>query len=184
VAKVHGGFPAMNTSARQSLVVAEQGARKARSNGERRTNTGIDEIAAQPKAEGWAGGKPRVFVAAENRLLREALSRMLAKGGNRGSVCDSKGASVRAQGADFTDRCVGRGNRIFTVRTGRCPRISSEKRFSGGRRRRRASGASGGGGLSRAHSARCFSSISRGRQPRFLPRACTSGWGSRAANSN
>jgi DNA-binding NarL/FixJ family response regulator len=63
-------------------VVAEQSQRKARSNGECRTNLGIDEIAAQPKAEGCAGGKPRVFVAAENRLLREALSRMLAKGGN------------------------------------------------------------------------------------------------------
>src|SRR5882762_5310068 len=28
-----------------------------------------------------AGAKPRVFVAAENRLLREALSRMLVKSG-------------------------------------------------------------------------------------------------------
>jgi DNA-binding NarL/FixJ family response regulator len=73
---------AMNTSARQSVVVPEQGQRKTCSNGERRTNIGIDEVAAQPKAEGWAGGKPRVFVAAENRLLREALTRMLAKSGN------------------------------------------------------------------------------------------------------
>lgn len=72
----------MNTSARQSLVVAEQSQRKVRSNGEHRTNIGVDEIAPQPKAEGWKGGKPRVFVAAENRLLREALSRMLAKRGN------------------------------------------------------------------------------------------------------
>ena len=72
----------MNTNAKQSVVVPEQGQRNTRSNGERWTNLGIDEIAAQPKAEAWAGGKPRVFVASENRLLREALSRMLAKGGN------------------------------------------------------------------------------------------------------
>ena len=72
----------MNTSATQSLVVAEQSQRKSRSNGERRTNTGIEEIAVQPKAEAWAAGKPRVFVAGENRLLQEALSRMLANSGN------------------------------------------------------------------------------------------------------
>jgi len=72
----------MNTSARQNLVVDDQGQRKALSNGECRTNTGIEEIAVQRTAEGCTGGKPRVFVAAENRLLREALSRMLAKGGN------------------------------------------------------------------------------------------------------
>ena len=72
----------MNASARQSLVVPEQGQKRARSNGDRRASVGSDENVAQPKGKVCAGGKPRVFVAAENRLLREALSRMLVKCGN------------------------------------------------------------------------------------------------------
>jgi len=72
----------MNTGARQGLVVPEQRQKRGRSNGDRRTNMRIDENARQPKGAGCAEGRPRVFVAAENRLLREALSRMLAKGGN------------------------------------------------------------------------------------------------------
>jgi len=82
VAKMHGGCPAMNASARQSLVVPEQGQKRTRSNGNRRGSVGSDENVAQLKSEVCAGGKPRVFVAAENRLFREALSRMLLKGGN------------------------------------------------------------------------------------------------------
>jgi DNA-binding NarL/FixJ family response regulator len=72
----------MNTGARQSLIVPEQSQRRARSNGDRRTNFGVGESAAHPAGETGPGGKPRVFVAAENRLLREALSRMLAKVGD------------------------------------------------------------------------------------------------------
>ena len=72
----------MNTGARQSFLVPEQEHKKVRSNGERRVNIGSEENGAPPKGEGCAGGKPRVFVAAENRLLREALSRMLVKGGS------------------------------------------------------------------------------------------------------
>jgi len=72
----------MNASARQSLVVPEQGQKRARSNGDRRARAGSDGNVAQPKGGVCAGGKPRVFVAAENRLLREALSRMLVKCGN------------------------------------------------------------------------------------------------------
>ncbi len=55
---------------------------RTRSNDDGRTNIGIDENAEQPKGEGLAGSKPRVFVGAENGLLREALSRMSVKGGN------------------------------------------------------------------------------------------------------
>src|SRR6266404_8097735 len=80
--RMHGGCPAMNASARQSLVAPGQGQTRTRSNDDGRTNIGIGENAEQPKGEGLAGSKPRVFVAAENRLLREALSRMLVKGGN------------------------------------------------------------------------------------------------------
>src|SRR6266849_10321000 len=82
MAKMNGGSPAMNASARQSLVVPEQGQKRTRSNGNRRGSVGSDENVAQLKSEVCAGGKPRVFVAAENRLFGEALSRMLLKGGN------------------------------------------------------------------------------------------------------
>jgi DNA-binding NarL/FixJ family response regulator len=72
----------MNSGTRQSFVVPEEGQKRTRSNGDRQANIGISENGAQSKGEGCAVGKPRVFVAAENRLLREALSRMLVKGGN------------------------------------------------------------------------------------------------------
>jgi hypothetical protein len=49
---------------------------------EARAETRIAESIRQAYREGRNGGKPRVFVAAENRLLREALSRMLVNGGD------------------------------------------------------------------------------------------------------
>ena len=209
VANVQGGFPAMNTSARQSVVVPEQGQRKTCSNGERRTNNGIDEIAAQPKPEGWAGGKPRVFVAAENRLLHEALSRMLAKGGNievagasragplrtedllkeeadillltsRGSVNEDLSAirKVRASAPKVQILLIGVSEEetefLQCVRAGvrgYLPKALQQRTWWKGCERCRP-----GRRFVPAHSARCFSSISRGRQLRFLPRACTSGW--------
>jgi len=81
----------MNAGVRQNyLAVGEQGTKKARSNGERTMKREIEATVEARIAErtGHAcretrtGGKPRVFVAAENRLLREALSRMLVKGGD------------------------------------------------------------------------------------------------------
>jgi len=81
----------MNAGARQNyLAVGEQGTKKARSNGERtmkmeteaRVEARIAERTGHACREARTGGKPRVFVAAENRLLREALSRMLVKGGD------------------------------------------------------------------------------------------------------
>src|SRR6267378_6754345 len=50
-------------------MVPEEGRKRRRSNGTRRANIGIGENGAQSKGEGGAGSKPRVFVAAENRLL-------------------------------------------------------------------------------------------------------------------
>jgi DNA-binding NarL/FixJ family response regulator len=84
---MRGGFFLMNAGARQNFVtVNAQSSKKARSNGERRTNAeiepGIEDKTRQVCGERRRDGKPRVFVAAENRLLREALSRMLAKGGD------------------------------------------------------------------------------------------------------
>jgi len=69
----------MNTGARQVLHVTEQTPRKFDSNGDRRTGIAVEESAGRVNGDAVAGPRPRVFVAAENRLLREALSRMLVK---------------------------------------------------------------------------------------------------------
>ena len=71
----------MNAGTRQILRVAVQVPRKNDSNDNRRTNIAAEESAARVNDSTAAGAKPRVFVAAENRLLREALSRMLVKSG-------------------------------------------------------------------------------------------------------
>src|ERR1700730_17887989 len=73
---------AMHTGARQNLIVPDQDPRRTRFNGDRRSNAAVEEDAGRRSGPARAGGRPRVFVAAENRLLREALSRMLAKGGD------------------------------------------------------------------------------------------------------
>ena len=71
----------MNAGARQILHVTEQAMRKIDSNGDRRTSIAAEESAARANDSTAAGARPRVFVAAENRLLREVLSRMLVKNG-------------------------------------------------------------------------------------------------------
>ncbi len=75
----------MNAGTRQVLQLAEQAQKRIHSNGSRRTNTPVGGpeggIEARPNVRAAVGQKPRVFVAAENRLLREALSRMLLKSG-------------------------------------------------------------------------------------------------------
>ena len=71
----------MGVGTRQVLQVAEQSHKKINLNADR--HAGIAVLENTTAASGVAGTKPkpRVFVAAENRLLREALSRMLVKGG-------------------------------------------------------------------------------------------------------
>jgi DNA-binding NarL/FixJ family response regulator len=71
----------MSAATRQFLRVAEQAPKKIHANGDRRTNIAAVESSARANGGAVAGQKPRVFVAAENRLLREALSRMLVKSG-------------------------------------------------------------------------------------------------------
>jgi len=71
----------MNAGTRQILHVTEQTPRKSNSNDNRRTSIAAEESAARVNESTAAAAKPRVFVAAENRLLREALSRMLVKSG-------------------------------------------------------------------------------------------------------
>jgi hypothetical protein len=71
----------MNAGTRPALQAAEQAQKKIHSNGDRRTNGAASESAARANAGAVTGRRPRVFVAAENRLLREALSRMLTQSG-------------------------------------------------------------------------------------------------------
>lgn len=71
----------MSTGTRQVLQVAEQPRRKINSHGDRRASVQVLDSAARVNGDVSAKRKPRVFVAAENRLLREALSRMLVKNG-------------------------------------------------------------------------------------------------------
>lgn len=71
----------MSVGTRQGLQVAEQIEKKFNSNGDRRANIAALEEATRANTVAPAKPKPRVFVAAENRLLREALSRMLVKNG-------------------------------------------------------------------------------------------------------
>ena len=67
----------MNVATRRKLQEAEPVPSKQRSNGNRRGANGAAPSRANGAAQ--AGRKVRVFIAAENRLLREALTRMLAK---------------------------------------------------------------------------------------------------------
>src|SRR6266704_2890107 len=76
-----GGCPTMNAGTRQILQVAEPAPKRNHSNGELRTSIAAKQIAARENGGAVVGRKPRVFVAAGNRLLKEALSRMLAESG-------------------------------------------------------------------------------------------------------
>jgi len=80
-AKTDGGCPTMSVGTRQVLQAAEPAQKKSKLNADRRTNFAAVESAARVNVGVNARRKPRVFVAAENRLLREALSRMLVKNG-------------------------------------------------------------------------------------------------------
>jgi DNA-binding NarL/FixJ family response regulator len=69
----------MNTGVRQKLQQPEQVANRRRSNGDHRGN-GVAEVAPCLVARTPVDGhKARVFIATQNRLLREVLSRMLSK---------------------------------------------------------------------------------------------------------
>jgi DNA-binding NarL/FixJ family response regulator len=69
----------MGIGTRQVLQVEEQTQKKSNSNGDPRINCAVLESGARANAGANVKRRPRVFVAAENRLLREALSRMLGK---------------------------------------------------------------------------------------------------------
>jgi len=69
----------MSVGTQQTLHVAGPAAKRNHSNGDLRTNTETKETAARVSGGGVVERQPRVFVAADNRLLRESISRMLVK---------------------------------------------------------------------------------------------------------
>jgi DNA-binding NarL/FixJ family response regulator len=71
----------MNAGTQQILQEAEPAQKKTQSNGDLRTNKITREIAGRVNGTAVVERKPRVFVSADNRLLREAISRMLVKSG-------------------------------------------------------------------------------------------------------
>ena len=69
----------MIAGVRQTFVIRANGTASARINGDRPINGNGGREALRAGASKAAAQKTRVFVAAENRLLREALSRTMAK---------------------------------------------------------------------------------------------------------
>src|SRR2546423_1462072 len=80
-ARTHGGCPTMDAGTQQILHEAEAAPKGIHSNGDPRTNKAPREIAARVNGSAVVERKPRVFVVADNRLLREAISRMLVRNG-------------------------------------------------------------------------------------------------------
>jgi DNA-binding NarL/FixJ family response regulator len=72
----------MSASARRSLATETTVARNARSKGRLQVASNQTEKKRGPGAGRAPRAKPSVFVAADNRLLREALARMLTKKGD------------------------------------------------------------------------------------------------------
>jgi DNA-binding NarL/FixJ family response regulator len=72
----------MNTAARRSPLASGTGQRNELSRGERRGSAPMAEDTPRMRINGAAEARVRVYVAAENRLLREALSRMLTRQGD------------------------------------------------------------------------------------------------------
>jgi two-component system nitrate/nitrite response regulator NarL len=87
----------MHAGTRQVLGVAAPDPKRINPNGDRAKNLLGEERAAHTRHGKHAGAKPRVFVAAENRLVREALSRMLARSGEIEVVGTDVTESFRAE---------------------------------------------------------------------------------------
>jgi DNA-binding NarL/FixJ family response regulator len=72
----------MNTAARRTQASTGTTPRNEAIRGERRGNPPAMEETPRVKANAAAASRSRVYIAAENRLLREALSRMLTRQGD------------------------------------------------------------------------------------------------------
>jgi DNA-binding NarL/FixJ family response regulator len=71
----------MNRAARRSPLATGDGQREELARGEGRGSLTAAEIPERVRGNGGMEQRSRVYIAAENRLLREALSRMLARQG-------------------------------------------------------------------------------------------------------
>lgn len=87
----------MNAGTRQILQLQDQARKKAVINTQPRTLAITQGSAAPDRDPQLRGQKPRVFVAAENRLLREALCRMLARSGEMEVVGADQSESFRME---------------------------------------------------------------------------------------
>jgi DNA-binding NarL/FixJ family response regulator len=93
-----GGNSAMNTAARRSAFPLSGSPPREMVRAERRGSLPAEEEAPQISASNGAGHKARVYVAAENRLLREALSRMLTRQGDIDVVGLKSAGPFRVEG--------------------------------------------------------------------------------------
>ena len=119
----------MNTGARQSLVLPANGARGAKFNGERLASRAPAKEAVRIETRAVALPKARVFVAAENRLVREVLSRMMAKRGDIEVVGENSAGpfhaeTVAEEGANIL-LLASRGNPMEDVQLIRRVRMSA-----------------------------------------------------------
>ena len=119
----------MNTGARQSLVLPANGTRGAKFNGARVASAGRAKEAVRTEKCAGALVKARVFVAAENRLLREVLSRMMAKRGDIEVVGENSagpfhGETVAEEGANIL-LLASRGNLMEDVQLIRRVRMTA-----------------------------------------------------------
>ncbi len=88
----------MNIAARRSPLLTGGGQRQELARGERRGSSAGTEIPERAKPKGGMEQRARVYVAAENRLLREALSRMLMRQGDIEVVGLNCAGPFRAEG--------------------------------------------------------------------------------------
>jgi DNA-binding NarL/FixJ family response regulator len=88
----------MHTAARGSVYVTSAGQQQEAMRGERRGQLPSVEDAQRARTNEGVEHKARVYIAAENRLLREALSRMLLRSGEIEVVGQNSTGPFRAEG--------------------------------------------------------------------------------------
>src|SRR6202790_3010153 len=88
----------MNAGARRSAFLSSGGPHQELAQRERRGNLPAAEDGVRIRASGEAAQRARVYIAAENRLLREALSRMLTRQGDIDVVGLNSAGPFRVEG--------------------------------------------------------------------------------------
>src|ERR1700676_3865349 len=88
----------MNAGARRSAFLSSGGPHQELAQRERRGNPPAAEDGVRIRASGEVERRARVYIAAENRLLREALSRMLMRQGDIDVVGLNSAGPFRVEG--------------------------------------------------------------------------------------